>query len=355
MKSFLKILFATAATLFVANAIPEIPVLFAVGLVMLYLATMTGFIVPSRYFEGNLNAVTEVKVWNKYIIEKLRRMNDWLFRSSDATANVMGGSLVYIPQAGTDPVVEVNSNSYPGTAVSRTDSDVNYALDIFRTVPHRVPWAELQAISYDKLDSVLKGHTNTLAEAVGDKMLINWAATTAGEQVTTTGSDIAPVGNQAGNRKGFGHKDLMTAMIQMNVDNVPKQGRVAIIDDNMYGYFYDELSDKQYNAFNQFANNQTGQLGKLHSFDVYSRSAVLNYALNTLTPNAYAAAQLATDNLASLCYHPDFVERAVGDTKMFVNRDLAIEYGDLMSAIVKFGGRKKRSDNVGVISIIQGQ
>jgi hypothetical protein len=355
MKSILKILFALALAVTTLNYIKVAPDALTATITATIGVVLMAMILPVKHLHVNeLYAVTPVKVWQAYIIEKLRRMNDWLMRSSDATAKVLAGSTVYIPQAGNDPVVEVNATTYPGTAVNREDSDVNYALDIFRTVPHRVPWAELQDISYDKLDSVLAAHTNTLIEAIGDSMLIRWAAIVAAQQITTTGADVSGVGNQTGTRKGFSHKDLMKAMIKFNTQNVPKQGRVCVIDDNMYEYFYDEMTDKQFNAFNQFANNQTGQLGRLHSFDIYSRSAVLNYGAASLTPNAYAAAQLATDNLASLCWHSDFVERAQGEIKRFYNKDLAIEYGDLTSAIVKFGGRKKRSDNVGVISIIQG-
>lgn len=354
MKSILKFLFAAALVLTAAAVIGNsADLVMQVAVVAFTIAALT-LVVPARFTHVNeMYAVTPVKVWQTYIIEKLRRSNDWLFRSSDASAKVLGGSTVYIPQAGSDPTVEVNSTSYPGTPAARTDSDVNYALDIFRTVPHYVPWAELQDISYEKMDSVLGAHYNTLMEAIGDKMLINWAATVAGKQVRTTGSDVAGVGNQAGTRKGLSHKDLQSVMIAMNVANVPKTGRVAVIDDNMYEYFYDEMSDKQWNAYNQFANNQTGQVGRLHSFDIYTRSAVLNYATAGTSPNAYAATQLATDNLACLCWHADFVERAQGEIKRFLDKDDPQYYGDITSAIVKFGGRKKREDNNGVISIIQ--
>jgi hypothetical protein len=355
MKTTLKFLFVITAIAFMVNALAQTDNIIMKATVLLFGMAILYLLIPAHLINmDQLNDVTNVKVWNKYIIEKLRRNNDWLFRSSDESRNVLGGAVVYIPQAGADPEIEVNSTTYPGTAVNRTDSDVNYVLDIFRTKPHRVPWADLQFISYDKIDSVLSSHGNALAEAVGDSMLIRWAATVSGKKIFTTGNDVGPVGNQTGNRKGFSHKDLMAAMIQMNVENVPKEGRVCVIDDNMYGYFYDEMTDKQFNAFNQFADNATGRLGRLHGFDIYSRSAVLNYGSNASSPNAYGATQLADDNLASLCWHPDMVCRAVGETKIFYNKDLAIEYGDLMSAILKFGGRKKRADGVGVISIVQG-
>lgn len=355
MKAIVKLLFALALTYCAFTYLPQADMLTACSGVLFYIVLMTNLIVPVKYLNtGQLNVVTEMKVWNKYIIEKLRRNNDWLMRSSDESRFVLGGATVYIPQAGVDPTIEVNTSVYPGVAVQRTDSDVNYNLDRYRTVPSHVAWEELQAISYDKIDSVIGAHGNALAEAVGDVMLTKWAPTVAGGVVATTGADVDPVGNQLLTRKGFSHKDLATAMIRMNTQNVPKAGRVAVIDDNMYGFFYDDLSVSMMNAFQQFADNKTGQVGRLHGFDIYTRSAVLNYATGTYTPNAYAAAQIATDNLASLCFQSDMVCRAVGETKLFTDRDNPLYYGDLFSAILRMGGRKKRSDAVGVIAIVQG-
>lgn len=357
MKAIIKVLFAGLVLFYAAKimTITEDPAIMAFAAISA-IVFITGLVIPARYFKmDQLNAVTEVKVWNRYIIEKLRRVNDWLIKSRDESRYVLGGATVYIPQAGADPAIEVNTSTYPGVAVQRTDSDVNYNLDRFRTVPSHVAWEELQAISYDKIDSVLSGHSNALAEAIGDVMLVKWAPTVAGKIITTTGADRDGVGNQTGTRKKFTEKDLARAMVAMNVANVPKVGRVAIIEDNMYGDFYDDLSDKLMNAFNQFADNKTGMVGRLHGFDIYTRSAVLNYANGSSTPNAYGATQLPTDNLASICYQQDMVCRAIGETKLFTDRDNPLYYGDLFSAIVRFGGRKVREDNNGVLAIVQGQ
>lgn len=357
MKTIIKLLFALAIIYYAGSIVSSTNDIITCSVAVIgSIAFLTGMLIPIRYFNhGHLNVITDVKAWRKYIIEKLRKTNDWLVRSTDASDSVLGGAVVYIPQAGADPTVEVNTAVYPGVAVQRADTDVNYALDYYRTVPSHIPWAEIQTISYDKIDSVVKGHTNVLAEAVGDVMLIKWAPTVAGKILSTTGDDVDAVSTQVGTRKGFSPKDLARAMIAMNVDNVPKKGRVAVIDDNMYGFFYDKLSDSQANAYNQFANNQTGQVGKLHGFDIYTRSSVLAYALNGVAPNAYAAAIAATDNLASLCYQEDMVERAIGETKPFQKKDDPLYYGDIWSMILRAGGRKKREDNKGVYAIVQGQ
>jgi hypothetical protein len=355
MKTFIKLICAIAIILFAIRTLPNVDPVIALVECIVIIALFTGFI-PARYHNtGRLNVITDVKVWNTYIIEKLRKVNDFLRFSDDDSAHVLGGAVVYIPQSGANPAIEKNVNSYPGTAVQRTDSDVNYALDVYRTVPSHVAWAEIQTISYDKIDSVVKGHTNTLAEAYGDDMLIKWAPTVAGKQTATTGTDVSVVGNQTGTRKGFDEKDLRTVMNQMNVDKVPQKGRVCLIDANMYGYFYDSLSAQQFNAFNQFADNANGIVGRLHGFDIMMRSTVVEYSNGGATPNAYAATELATDNLASLCWHPDFVTRAVGETKPFQRKDDPLYYGDIWSMIMRAGGRKKREDNIGVYAIVQGQ
>lgn len=358
MKAIIKLLFAialfyTAAPLLAhADPLTQGVVLTVAG------AAITGYMLPASYFNtGTLSAGVNVEVWKKYIIEKLRKNNDFLFRSKDDSRYVLGGAVVHIPQAGADPVIEINSTTYPGVEVRRADTDITYALDTYRTVPHHIPWEELQTIAYDKIDSILGSHTNSLAEAVADNMLIKWSPTVAGKQIATTGGPaagtVAGVGGQTGTRKGFHPKDLIKAMIALNIANVPKKGRVAVIDDNMYEFFYDQLTDSQLNAYNQFANNETGIVGKLHSFDIYTRSSVLAYAAASATAKAYGAAIAATDNYASLCYHPDMVNRAVGEMKPFQDKDNPLYYGDIYSMILRMGGRKEREDDNGVIAIVQ--
>jgi hypothetical protein len=357
MKSIIKLLFAAALTFCAAVYLPQAEPVVAFTGGLLYLVVLTGLVVPTKHlFTGQLNAVTDVAVWNKYIIEKLRKVNDFLFKSKDESGFVLGGATVYIPQAGNDPTVEVNTFTLPGVAAVRVDSDINYVLDYFRTVPMSVPWHELQTISYDKIDSVVGGHMRILAEKVADKMLINWCPAAVTQVLTTGGSGAltqAPATGQTGTRKAFDVSDLAKAMIRMNRDDVPKQGRVCLIDDWMYEGFYNSLSATQFNSFNQFANNETGMVGKLHGFDIYTRSSVVQFASAGTVPEALGSALDATDNLASLCWQVDCVAAAIGETKLFTNVDDPLYYGNLYSAIVRAGGRSTRTDKKGIIAIVQ--
>lgn len=335
------------------EAAPYVP-LFALG----GAALTTFFPVKLISFDGFTPAVNglQVEVWKKYIIEKFRKDNAFMFMSKDDSGNVLGGAVVHIPQAGADPTIVKNRSTYPATAVRRTDTDITYVLDTYSSDPTHVPWAEIQDISYNKLDSILGNQTRALGETVADDLLIKWSPAAAQFVLTTGGPTAlttAGIGGQTGTRKLFHQKDLIKAMVAMNTTNTPKAGRKALIDDNMFDGFYDSLTDSQMNSFQQFADNKNGIVGRLHGFDIMTRSSVLAYSAANAV-KALGAALAATDNLASLCWHPDTVCRAQGTMKPFHNADDALYYGDIYSAMLRMGGRKERTDNLGVIAIVQG-
>lgn len=356
MKSAVKLLFAALA-IFTLCKLPYPDAVTAFSCISAGGALITASILPARYWNtGHLTiGGLPVEVWKKYIIEKFRKDNAFLFKSKDDSGFVLGGAVVHIPQAGADPTIVKNRSSFPATAVRRTDTDITYTLDTYSTDPTHITWAELQDISYAKLDSILGNQTRALGETIADDMLIKWSPVAA-QFVRTTGGPsaltTAGIGGQTGTRKLFHQKDLITAMVAMNAANVPKAGRVALIDDNMFSGFYDSLTDSQMNAFQQFADNKNGVVGRLHGFDIMTRSSVLAYSAADAV-KALGSALAATDNLASLCWHPDTVCRAVGTMKPFQNVDDALYYGDIYSAMVRMGGRKERTDALGVIGIVQ--
>lgn len=297
----------------------------------------------------------DVEVWKRYIIEKFRKTNSFIFDSKDDSSYVLGGAVVHIPQAGADPVIVKNRNSYPATAVRRTDNDITYPLDTYSTDPTHIPWAELQSISYDKIDSVLGNHVSALSETVADDLLIKWGPTGAQLIPTTGGSGGATqagVGGQTGTRKVFHPDDLITAMIAMDNQNVPRAGRKCMIDTKMLGEFYKQLSATQMNAFQQYADNKRGVIGMLHGFEIYTRSGVLAYTSGGAL-KALGAAIAGTDNYASLCWHPNVVCRAMGDMKPFQDKDNPLYFGDIYSMIVRMGGRQERAGGEGIFAIVQ--
>lgn len=297
---------------------------------------------------------TVLEVWAAYIMERFWKDNAFLKNTYDDSSYVLQGRIVHIPQPGSKPSVVKNRTTFPATAVRRTDTDVTYSLDEYTTDPTHIPNIDAIHLSYSKQDSVLGDHMSVLNETVADDLLIKWGGgstvvkTTGGPSAVTVG----PVTGQTGNRKAFHHKDLQKLMIKMNVDNIPKNDRYVLIDDSMYEAFYDSLSETNAKDFSRYADAQNGVIGKLHGFNIMTRSSVLAFT-SADAVKALGASLGATDNLASLAWQKNAIATAIGDKKLFQNVNDALYYGDVHSVLVMAGGRVRRSDAKGIYAVVQ--
>lgn len=298
---------------------------------------------------------TILEVWANYIIERFWKDNSFLKHAYDDSQYVLQGRIVHIPQPGSKPAVQKNRNVFPATAVRRNDTDVVYALDEYTTDPTHIPNIDAIHISYSKQDSVLGDHMSTLSETVADDMLVKWGANST--VVKTTGGaakgTVGPVSGQTGNRLGFHQEDLKKLMIKMNVDNVPKTDRYILIDDNMYEFFFDSMNDFNKRDFSSYSDAREGVVGKLFTFNIMTRSSVLETAAND-TVKAFGSTTGATDNIASLAWQKNTPAFALGNTQLFQNKGDALYYGDIHSALVMAGGRVRRADGKGIYTIAQG-
>lgn len=317
------------------------------------------------------NSISQVpqEVFETYIVEKLYKENPHLGLAFNESDRVLGGAVVHIPQAGKGTEAQKNRKVFPAVAVQRKDTMISYPLDVWSTDPDHITWHEGAEISYDKTDSVLSDHVGGLIEALGDNMLYNWIygykkdATggyvsdiiPASNRISTTGAatDVNPIDGQTGQRKAFSYKDLQTAQAMMDKQSVSKLNRYAILESYMKQQFIDSLSQNQMSAFQQSADLSKGIIGTFAGFQILDRSSVLAFSADG-SPLVPGQALSATDNLACFCWQRDSVAIAKGDIVNFERLKDPLYYGDIFSALVKFGGRCRREDWKGVIAIVQG-
>lgn len=339
----LKLLFISflASTLFEANPVP-----------IFFTLVLLSCIVP---MPKNVALGTVLEVWATYIMSRFFKDNAFLKFAYNDTQYVKQGRIVHIPQIGAKPAVVKNRSVFPAVAVRRSDTDVLYSLDEYTTDPTHIPNIDAIHLSYSKQDSVLGDHMSVIDEAVADDILIKWGGNAP--IVKTTGGptavQVAPVAGQTGNRYGLSHKDLQKLMIRMNTDNVGKMNRYAMLDDNMYEYFYDSLSETNARDFSRYADAENGIIGKLHSFNIMTRSSVLASS-NADAIKALGSSLAATDSLASLVWQQEAVAFALGDTMLFQDLKSPLYYGDVHSCLVMAGGRVRRADAKGVYVLAQG-
>lgn len=297
------------------------------------------------------------EIWVDYIVGKLFKNNEFMTKSFDESAFVLGGKVVHIPQVGASKSIVKNRTILPATPSRRTDTEVTYPLDWYTKDPFAIPNAEEIELSFSKMDSAMREEMNSLVDYVGDDLIVKWmgGAVAAGNIVLTTGADTAfTETGQTGTRKVPLVKDIKSLSAKMNKKNVPKNDRFIMLESNMLDQLMDDLTVTQERDFSQSLDAKNGVIGKLFGFNVMERSsvAVLNAANDTV--DAVGAAVAADDNLACLAWQRDEVCVAKGEVNFFDKRQDPEWYGDVFSYDVRMGGRCRRTAADGVYALVQG-
>lgn len=304
---------------------------------------------------GSLNMGLALELWQSDIVAPLFADNSFLSKAFNADQFVLAGKVVHIPQAGSPSNTVKNRAVFPATAVKRTDTEVTYALDEYTTDPRRIDQADKIEFSYDKRNSIIVDDKASMLEVVTNEFIYNWSPTVATSILRTTGAAVAAhLPGATGNRKLLTVKDVSNARFAMNKRNVSKENRYALVDSDQYSQLLDSMSEKDQIAFHAQANVAEGTIGKLYGFSFYERSAGAKYNnAATPAPKTWDAVGAATDNAAVLFWQQNSVERALGTVLAFDNPGVATYYGDILSFLVRAGGRIRRADQFGIIAVVQ--
>lgn len=269
------------------------------------------------------------QVWISQLMEKLYDNSGHLLRSVDMSAFV-NYNTINLGDAGVDPDVLINNNTYPIATVERTDSPLTISLDRYRTKNTVVRDAEAVQLAYNKLESVIRGHRSKIAETVLAKATHAWAPAADGAYTPvfeTGGVDRA----DGSNRKALTVKDVAKARRMFDKLKVPQAGRVLVLCPE----HQEDLINADAQLFKAFANQRTGDILQLFGFDIYVSTLTATYNSTTGAKENFGAAAASTDSPSSLFYHENEVMRADGDTEMFARLRDPEQDGD----IVGFGKR----------------
>ncbi|HCU45034.1 MAG TPA: hypothetical protein DF610_09390 [Sphingobacterium sp.] len=299
-------------------------------------------------------ADVSVEVWANYLTQRFWKDNAFLKNVHNDDQYVLAGKVVHIPQIGNKPQVIKNRSVFPAVAVKRADTDITYALDVYTSDPVHIEDAEKYELSYDKINTVFGDSASAINEDIAEDLIVRWLTGLTGKAlIGTTGANAdATAPSATGQVKLLVGADVRKAMTQMNVDNVPKNDRFIMPSANMLDHLIQSLSDTQYKDFSNYVDAKNGVIGKLFGFTFLDRSSVaVSDALGAVKP--VGAIGAATDKEVTMCWQKDSLVAALGEVKFFDNINDPQYYGDVYSALQRAGGRRRRSDNKGVIEIYQ--
>jgi hypothetical protein len=270
---------------------------------------------------------------------------------------IYNSKIVHIPKVNGKPGVTRNRTEFPATVQLRQEIDILYLIDQFFVDPFRIPNAEKYELSFDKRASLMADQSAAANEKAAEWLIYNWnsytqtnnAGTTTmkAQLLRTTGGDVATTLDGAtGMRKMPLVADLRRAKVLMNKASVPLVGRYGLFDSDMIDRLTQDPEYKKVDKVNETALVE-GTVAKIQGFNIIERATVGRYTNDAtptiITPDALSA---ETTNASGLLYHSNGVETAMGGVEWFDDAGNPLYYGDIMSCILRSGGRLRREDSV---------
>lgn len=297
------------------------------------------------------------QAWVRTIEDVLFAKNNEFLRASVNHDQFVVNATVHVPQAGSLPGVTKNRTVFPAPVISRDDTTLDYDLDSFSVDPVRIGRIEEIQVSYAKRQSVMSQHMNKLTDLIAKEGIFNWASDLGTHQVRTTGSDSdknLPVG-AIGTRKKVTIDDLAVVAQTMDDQDVSDDGRWLMLPSKMY-YELFTIQDLIRDDIIGETTLPDAVIRKILNFNIIKRSSntVVKYD-DAGTPQRKAVGAAATDdaNFGAIAWQVDAVATALGEIVVFSDEASATMMGDVISADVLSKTTKLRSDEAGIVTLIQ--
>jgi hypothetical protein len=291
--------------------------------------------------------------------------NAFYKRSISETGIGIDVERIEIPQAAAAGTVGVGvPGTLPLTITQRTDDIRSYLVEqLYMEEPILITDENEIVVNYNKRQDIITAMAMSINSKAGDIAATEWGATLAANFVRTTDTAVraTEIVGATGNRKRIAYADLVAINGIMNRMNAPV-GKwyglltAAMIDDL---FLLDKLNEADKA---QIAIIRTGEIGNIFGINFMMRSnntlghAGLSYS-NDATPvkQALGAVVPATANAGGVVWHQRLVRHAEGHAKTYIDRDKPEYLGTVVNSKVRFGATYNRTDEVGVISLIEGQ
>ena len=331
------------------------PLAIGVG-ISLVIGILLGF---TPKLKASLFMAVQKEIWEKDIEEAIFKDNGFLKFCKNETENVIGGSVVHIPQSSGPGAVVKNRAVFPAAIRTRVDTDVVYVLDNYTSDPVKIPYIDKYELSYDKRNSVLGEDKNNLVQNAAEGILYNWVTSPLDGTViipdtrilSTTGAAVLAANPGAtGNRKAYSLTDLQTLQTKLRTENRWFEGKMNYLaSPSAVAQMFPADSVITATYMNQVspAERAMGLIARAQGFNIWSRSSVYTVGSNGVI-KAPGAVTATDDNEASIAWYSESVEMAFGEVYMFAQMDAPTEYGDVYSFIVRIGGRARRSGYEGI-------
>lgn len=248
--------------------------------------------------------------------------------------HMVDANTINLSQVGADPEVVENNNTWPLTPSQRTDSGIAIPLATFDTEPTHVTNVEELETNYNKAQSVLTQHAESLRAKASISAAYNIAPasnTVATPVLVTTGAD------RGDGKKRCTFADIMRLRTSFNKADMPQENRILVLCPEHDEDLRVEDADRY---------NRMMESGKVAGFKyyVFSQNALYDPATGAKQPKG-----AATGNESSFCFLKSRVMRAMGDINGEPENRWADYRGWLIGLQMRFVAMPFQAKGIGAI------
>jgi hypothetical protein len=247
--------------------------------------------------------------------------------------HMVSANKINLAEVGADPEVVQDNKQWPLVPTGRTDNGVEIVLATFDTVPTHVTNVEELETNYNKCESVVQQHVNSLRTLAAKSAAYNIApeSNSANTPVlATTGAD------RGDGNKALTYNDLLRLRTAFNKKNYPVEGRVLLLCPE----HEEDLLAEDVNRYNQIMT--TGQVA---GFKVYTFNGNPNYS----TAGVKAGYGTTNAQPASIAFLKSEVMRAMGTIEGEPEKRWADYRGWLLGFQLRFVAMPFRNQGIAAI------
>lgn len=224
---------------------------------------------------------------------------------SDSELNV-----VSVPLSDFEPDVLYNNTSYPIAVQAYTDGQVLITLGKFQTKATSLTDDQVIGASFDRIDDATKGHRKAILKDKF-KRAIHSLAPAATAALTPV---FEATGATIGSRKRLTYEDLVKAKAELDNQEVPEEGRRAVLSSDHYNDLLLFGSDE---VKKQLFNYSTGKTTPMIAgFMIYQYTGN-PYFTSVGAKVTYGAVPGGTDRKATVIFCESNVVKKTGLTKQY--------------------------------------
>lgn len=282
------------------------------------------------------------QVWVNQILEGFYPDSSFLKYAKDLSS-LVDNDVINIAEAGVDPVVIINNNTYPIPVSLRTDKPIAIELDKFETENTVVIRPDVIEYSYDQLESVIRGHRASLRAKTASKAAHAYAPSKDSLYTPVLKTTGAPYNG----RKRLQFADIIELKSRFDIVDTPLEGRYLVLAPQ----HVTDLLLEDVKLFKDLTNMKEGVPFNFAGFSLLQTSLTPRYQLNgsAFKKIGFDDTKIVSDNFCSFAFQADEVMKADGEMYMYTQVDDPKMRGTIIGFDKRFIAFPLRERGIGAI------